>query len=165
MATQSKKPVTQAIVGNTKKSKSSKGLKRRTMLFVVLAILVVSIVGGLGWQKWQYNQLKAKAAGWTVLYAENNYVVYACKNYSVGGYGAVNNLTIWFTNSRTISSWAQLGVIRGGTQIASQRINVGPQTARSYPTNLFASVPLGDKFTYYNGWNTSTWSQSQIASC
>lgn len=85
MVTKAKKPSVKAVVGNSKKSKSSSGVTKRMALFGLVGIMSFSVIAGLGWQKWQDNQLKARAAGWTSIYTAigatggDGHEIYACK--------------------------------------------------------------------------------------
>ena len=104
MAVKAKKPLSQAVVGSTKKIKKSISFTKRMALFGIVGILAFSIVAGFGLQKWQVHQLKAKAAGWTQLSSGNGGVFIACKQYVNSGYGPLYLVKMYLVGGRTYAA-------------------------------------------------------------
>ena len=148
MATQTKKPVSRAVVGNTKKSKSSKGSLRfssRALLFGVVGLLAFSVAAGIGWQQWQDHQLKAKAAGYRTLYSSyNGQIVFkACTPDS-----GVNYKFVLVNSSPSV-----IGLGTGGRTISIYPHNsYGP----SYPYNVEQVIRNGVILFQYTGYAASS---------
>jgi hypothetical protein len=155
MAKQAKKPVTKAIVGNTK-SKKGLSLSKRTALFGLVGILAFSTVAGIGWQKWQEHQLKAKAASmnWTVVssYLLNGKraTLLACKVSTSGAYGPVWELHSYMTNPTEQKLYGNLLVYRNHDYkniVSNASFVLNPNSVMSKTAITYASQILDD--TWY----------------
>ena len=151
MATQTKKPVSRAVVGNTKKSKSSKGITKRMALFGVVGLLAFSTLSGLGWQKWQDHQLKAKAAGYSNLLtypSTNPFQIFACKTAMSGGYGPVWHVTLFVYNGTFTTKTATAKITRYGSTVGSTSLTLGQKT-QQFNGALYGSQLSPDMLSVY----------------
>lgn len=145
MATKTKKPVSRAVVGSTKKTKSSKVITKRMALFGIVGVLAFSTIAGLGWQKWQEHQFRAKAAGWTVVNGFANSPLLACKIAINSAYGPLWKITLVLANGSGVGKFGGFYVERGSGIVST--VNLPAYPGQWIVRETYASRVLGDTYS------------------
>ena len=149
MATQTKKPVSRAVVGNTKKSKSSKGSLRfssRALLFGVVGLLAFSVAAGIGWQQWQDHQLKAKADSYSYHYGGYGWYVGACRAGDLTFKYYVGNPTSYTLRMYVAPTGASFTVYPHSNSIARSAIVSSSGAGITPSASGYGSIPTGSLY-------------------
>ena len=154
MATQTKKSVSRAVVGNTKKSKSSKGLSHKAIIFGLVAVVAFSVAAAIGWEQWQDNRVKAKAATLTIA-KSHNATLGVCKYYQGGNRVQIRAIVSTNGNSvnKNVEGMVKINGVGGGYGIISRmsgRTIYGPTLpvgATSYSVVATGNLVKSGSFT------------------
>lgn len=146
-----------AVVGSAKKKKDGLFSKRnwQKKLYIGSAsLLLVLSIGFTGVNYWQNKQLKAEAAGWTVIAGRTGAgqsAIVACKVAVNSAYGPLWLIRLAHANGSSGNSVARFYVERGSTLMSTTIMDARP--GQWVSKQVYASRLLGDTYSVMFGLN------------